>query len=259
MMNNLFFTKVDYEKGLLARMLRLIVRKQELLGPENERMLARYTVALGSIENELRLLDLQVQRLKRRIQLIETFLVQPSQDQAEQIERVLAQEFYESELELLDELRQVDKAREFLRSTSFREQPEELIESFRDMVSKLHPAFHPDQSELQQELLEEVYAAFAISDWAGLTELAEVVQPLAKPTKPLPNLISQIYELEREIEQIWEEFPYNQRDLLQDDVKLAQRQAELYGQIKAKKEELAAWTNRYTMLIGNTQVGHLIN
>lgn len=258
-MNNKFPPQVNYDQGLLERMLRLIVRKQELLGPENYRMRARYTVALGSIEAELRLLDLQVQRLKRRIQLMEAFVGQYSPEQDEQIEQVLAQEFYETETELLDDMRQVDQARDFLRGPIMKAGTDELTEAFREMVYKLHPVFHPDQTEVQQELLSEVYEAYAVSDWDGLRELHETIKTMPEPQRPMPNLIKQIYALEEEIEQIWEEFPYNQRDLLQDDVKLAERQADVYARIKAKREELSAWTNRYTMLIENRQAGHLIN
>lgn len=258
-MNEMFPTRADLSRGLLERMLRLIVRKHELLGPEHHRMLARYTVALGSIETELRTFEIQVQRLRRRIQLMETFGFSQDPDQAQEIDRVLAQEFYQAEIELLEQMRAVDQARSYLRGPIPTRQTNELQAVFREMVFKLHPVFHPEQTEVMQELLHEVIEAYELSDHDSLMELYETIKPMPEPERPSPDLIKQIYQTESEIEAIWGNFPYNQRDLLQDDVKLAQRQAELYAQISAKKEELAAWTNHYAMLIRNRQSGHLIN
>ena len=249
---------VDYDKGLLTRLLRLIVRKQELLGPEYFKLSAQYQVALGSIESELEMLELQVKRLKRRIQLLEAFPGTEIVDER-QIERVLASEFYQTELEIADQLRQIDQSREFLRSPIVKEEPPEGKAIFREMIYKLHPAFHDHHTEAQEELLGDVLEAFALSDWETMRELYETVKPMSEPSVPRYDTLDRIEQTEKEIEEIWENFPYNQRQLMADEIKLAERQSELYRLISAKKEELAAWTNRYTMLIENRQAGHLKN
>ena len=251
--------EINYDKGLLERLLRLIVRKQQLLGPEYFKLAARYRVALGTIEAELATLDLQVRRLKRRIQLLEAFPGSDPTAKEGKIDRVLAGEFFQEEMELVNQLRQIDQAREFLRSPIVRQEPPGAQAMFRDIIYKLHPAFHEHHTEAQEELLGDVLEAYALSDWDGLSELYETVRPMAEPKKPGRAILERIDQTEREIEEIWHNFPYNQRQLLADDVRLAERQSELYEQISAKKEELAAWTNRYTMLMENAQYGHLRN
>ncbi|HHT20299.1 MAG TPA: hypothetical protein GXZ74_02515 [Tissierellia bacterium] len=249
---------IDYDQALLKRLLRLIVRKQELLGPEYFKLSARYQVAVGSIEAELELLKLQVMRLRRRIQLLEAFSASEVIDES-LIERALASEFYQQELEITDQLRQTDQSRDFLRSPLVKDEPAEAEAIFCEMIFKLHPAFHDHHTEAQEELLGDVLEAYALSDWEAMGELYETVKPMAEPTAPRHDTLERIARTEQEIEEIWDNFPYNQQQLLADEIKLAERQHELYRLISAKKEELAAWTNRYTMLNENRQAGPLKN
>lgn len=240
-------------EALNQRLLRLIVRKQELLGPEYSRLNARYQIALGSIESQLESVGLELRKIQRKSELMEQYGAEQVLDE-DRLETLLMFEFYPEEVKLMEHQRTLERSRDFLGPKLSALEMEQLRQRFSEMVYKLHPAFQAEHSEEHAELLAEVYAAFEHSDIAAMAELYVSIEDMQEPGASAEQLKAQIDALETEIESIREDYPYKYQYLLQDEVQLAERQSQLYAQLRAAKEELEAWTNRYNMLY-QTAVG----
>lgn len=127
-------------------------------------------------------------------------------------------------------------------------------ELYRKIIKKLHPDMNPDITEHEKDLFNRAVKAYQDGDIATLQEIYDEVfgdgtaDALKKEltydelVELRDKLNARIAQVQDEIDQIKQEFPYLMKDFLDNECAVKQKQAELEEQIHQNEETLKRLT-----------------
>ena len=133
-----------------------------------------------------------------------------------------------------------------------KKKPPTLKELYRKIVKKLHPDVNPNASEREKELLNRAVAAYEEEDMVTLQEIYDEVygndtaeDALTYDSLSMEQLIDlklhlakRIKEVLAELEGIMADFPYNQKEFLDDPEAVKKEQDRIQAKIEMYEQEI---------------------
>lgn len=219
----------------------LVLERDSLLYQECKNIEAVYMLELGAVEYQAYQLECRILRLKRKKELIQAKINRQEKLDLKSIEAILQEEFIKYEAELQQKIAQMNAALEWSKHDVLSEEETvELKKLYRTIVKVLHPDMHPDLPKEKIELFHRAVEAYQNGGVEQLRIIAVLVEQdeaaldledglsvLHKEKQRLQNFLKRI---QAHIQEIKMQFPYNQKELLQNPEKLGvyKKQMEIY-------------------------------
>lgn len=239
-------------KKLSAEYLELYTQFKDMT--DNEPLLySVYLNKLGYLLFELFEKKTECSRLKMKMELIQTALNRDEKPDIPVIEvklNTLLSNYYQ---QINKNAETLETAKQVLRDLLPPEFVAELKEIFHLLCKKLHPDLNPHQTENDKDLFLKVKAAYDLND---LTELKKILlnldskqepaeqttqQTTGEKRKKLDFISKNIAVLKERIEKLNETFPYNMKDVLNDDDKVTAEQDAVKVQINFYEQEASKY------------------
>lgn len=217
------------------------------VGPEIER---QYVLEFGRYEYKLYELELNIDKLRRKLQLIQIEINHENPIDLDKIEKILQEEFEEYEKQVQSQIDEI----KFLEENN----PEKLSESdtkklkklYRMLVKKLHPDLNPNQTFFELNLFYRAVYCFEHGDLKGLESVAAVLPENAgEETSQIDDLKRLIEEYEDKIMELKEKYPFNKRELLEDEDSGRKYKDMLLELIEDRKKDIETLENKINDLI----------
>ena len=217
------------------------------VGPEIER---QYVLEFGRYEYKLYELELNIDKLRRKLQLIQIEINHENPIDLDKIEKILQEEFEEYEKQVQAQIDEI----KFLEENN----PEKLSESdtkklkklYRMLVKKLHPDLNPNQTFFELNLFYRAVYCFEHGDLKGLESVAAVLPENAgEETSQIDDLKRLIEEYEDKIMELKEKYPFNKRELLEDEDSGRKYKDMLLELIEDRKRDIETLENKINDLI----------
>lgn len=212
----------------------------------------RYVLEFGLYEYRLYELELKIDKLKRKLQLIQIEINHENEIDLAKIEEIVNAEFEEYEKQLKDQIDEI----KFLEKNP----PEKLSESdskklkklYKTLVKKLHPDLNPNQTFFELNLFYRAVHCFENGDLKGLESVAAILpEEAGKETSQIDDLKELIKEYEDKIIKLKDDYPYNKKELL-DDEESGQRYKDMILElIDDRKEDINNLEKKIDDLINN--------
>ncbi len=158
----------------------LLFERDELQNVVKPNLDAIYHVEIGRYVFENFTIQLECRRLKREIELIQSYLNRFETPDEEAIHAILESELAEWEKQMREMSATLLKSELRLASLSSPEQSAELKRIYRALIKKLHPDLNPNLTELQKSLWLQVLAAYE----EGNLELLQSLEVYASLNEP---------------------------------------------------------------------------
>lgn len=211
----------------------LLLEQDELQFVICKNIETEYILKLGGLEYKVYEAQCTVLRYKRKIELIQMKKNRQEKINIQNIEAILDEEFREYEIKLQEH---IDKMNDALNRDKAKvlteEENKELKKMYRTIVKKLHPDINPDVSESQKRLLDNAMEAYKSGDLKALRIIYEMIDDciieedidvMGKIIKKRDELKYHIKSIQDKIKRIKSEYPYNVKDIISDDKKVAQK------------------------------------
>ncbi|MCR5026349.1 MAG: hypothetical protein K6A34_02755 [Methanobrevibacter sp.] len=217
--------------------------------PEIER---DYVLEFGMSEYELYKIELEIDKLKRKLQLIQIEINNENEVNLDKIEEKLNEEFDEYEKQLQAQIDEI----KLLENTDVRKLSEsetkKIKKIYRMLIKRLHPDLHPNLSYLEISLFYKATNAFKKGD---LKELESVVALLpdesVEEISEIDNLKELVKYYEDKIAEVKSEYPYNKKELLSNKKSIEDYKKMIMDLIEDRKEDVEKLENKINNLIEN--------
>ena len=224
---------------LKERLTELIYEKENLnshLCPLIER---RYVSKFGIYEYELYRLELDIKKLKRKIQLIRRQINHEENVDLNKIDEKIDAEFQDYEEKLKVQINEIN----YIKNNEFKKLSDEdskrLRELYRAIIKELHPDLNPNQTIREKNIFIQATKAFKDGDLAEMESLYVLVpNGELNDEGEIENLQKLIKDMESKIEKIKSEYPYNKKELLIDDKAGTEYKLMLLELIEDRKEDI---------------------
>lgn len=240
---------------------------------------ARYVVEIGDYQNRANYQQLMILELKRRIEIAQAALNREQTVSNEEVDEYIRNEYQEFYQKVDEEYQEYQKAQEKQaekeeRQKFYEEQWKEQYgnndenesdvedvkpkakplpnakELYRKIVKKLHPDMNPDVTERESELFRKTVKAYEEGDVATLQSVYDEIYGMGTDTKiqedsmetlvVLRNqILTQIANVKEEIEHIKSEFPYTEKEFLDDSEAVKAEQEKILELIHIYEEEIS--------------------
>jgi hypothetical protein len=227
----------------------LVYERDKLLYHECPKLQTEYMMKIGKLEYAVFECICKTLRIKRKIEIIRSFINREQSYDMSEIERQLDREYQEYKNKLLEKKKEIDSAR--LKSGSYGrlltdEEAAELKKIYTLIIKKLHPDINQDSTPEQHDQFIDAVNAYKNADLSELRiiyllmektasmKLENSMEKLAKRKELFQN--EKKYLLDG-IQKIKEGFPYIIKDLLYDETKLQQKIDELSNQLTECQEQ----------------------
>ena len=238
----------------LSKLARLIAAREYLLGPREVEMRFEYMSKIGQYELGALRLSCDAERLRRKYELAQEALRQGDLLDEEAIEEQLNEEFAVKD-ELVEEM-----ASNLMLMVGYqqmphpsREETSEMLEILQELAKKCYPGLYPNDGEKQAQW-EEITELFRMSDieallqkeqdaevWEGFSEMKDELDE-----EKLEHLQMVVQE---EVDAILQRFPYNLKELLEDEEQLAGRRRELEETAEQAEAEIRSLYRELGMIL----------
>ena len=182
--------------------------------PEIER---RYVLEFGMCEYSLYKVELEIDKLKRKLKLIQIEINHEHEIDLAKIEEKLSQEFEEYERKLQGQIDEIKLLEETDVEKLSESDTKKLKQIYRMLIKRLHPDLNPNPSFLEISLFIKATNAFKKGD---LKELESVVAILPEEsmeeTSEIDNLEELVQSYEDKIVKVKNDYPYNKKELLEN-------------------------------------------
>lgn len=243
---------------LRASLTALLLQKDDLLLIQCRRIEAAYLRRFGALELKVYESFCNCLRAKRKANLIRASQNRRQEADLEQIEHTLDGELASYREELYRRFQKVNHAMEKPEGPGLTPQGQrELRELYRRAVKALHPDLHPGADEDRARTLQQAMRAYRAGDLESLRSIchglsgpepegADALEGLRAERK---RLKSEIRELDRQLEAIKADYPYNVRVFLEDPEREKAKQAELEDKLREIREKQARYETAIAQML----------
>ena len=254
-------TLVNDIRTLRSEIAKRILERDELQFHICKALEAEYMTKIGALEYKVYEFECKLWRIRRKIELIQAKLNRQEVVILPLIEKMLDEEFREYEERLTEYLQMVTEAL-WVANLDCLSPPEieEIKTLYRRIMKSLHPDLNPNQSEEHQILFLQAVKAYSESDLHTLQTIDLLITSISEPTsddsdleqmeKQKVELTNRLEKLLAMIENIKNSFPYNTRELLQDEKRLSNRQHTLNVTLQEFAELYKQYENQLETMLG---------
>ena len=237
----------DCEINELKKLLsKLIFEHDDLMAHVCPDIEIRYVLEFGTCEYELYKIELEIDRLERKLQLIHEGA------DLKEIEKKLDKEFDESQRQLKVQIEEIN----YLKIHGAKKLPSEdlkkLNETYLMLIERLHPYLNPNQTSLELSLFLRTEFSYKRDDLEALESVVRVLPEedtsIVPEIEDLNNLIS---EFEGKIDEIKSDYPYNKKELLEDDDSRNEYKEMLLDLIDERKKGVSELENKINESLQN--------
>jgi hypothetical protein len=248
-------------RKLETELAELVHDRDKLLYHVCPKLQTEYMLKIGKLEYAVFEYQCKNLRNKRKIDIIQAFLNREQSYNIAEIEKQLDKEYQEYTEKLLEKQKEIERARrknDTYGEPLTDEESSELRKLYTLIVKKLHPDINPDTTPEQQGQFIDAVNAYKNADLSELriiylllekTSAAETVNSLDKLKTRKELLINEKEYLLSEIQKTKETFPYNIKDLLQDETKLQHKVDEFSNQLTEYQEQYKTQENRLEVVL----------
>jgi len=247
--------KKEYER-LQREYSELVAKRDDMVLCEAPRLEAMYMEAVGQLQYEILMLDIDIALLKYERDLIQAYLNRGEEPDEEAIKVQVEQSAQAYQENLHEEEEKIKKAKAYVeehKEENSKEKDAEklsLKQLYKRLVHRLHPDLHPEQTEWERELFLRVQEAYRNQDLEKLKQL-EAELDAGMPSTAAENdsievweeriqkLKEQIAAIRKEIETLENDFPFTYRERLYDQEWISANQQELRAEIHKLEKEKA--------------------
>lgn len=237
---------------LKERLTQLIFEYDNLMDhvcPEIER---KYVLEFGTYEYSLYKVELEIDKLKRKLKLIQIEINHENEIDLSRIEKKVSKEFEEYEKQLQDQIDEIKHLENTEVEKLSKSDTKKLKQIYRMLIKRLHPDLNPNLSYLEVSLFIKATIAFKKGD---LKELESVVAILPdeniEEISEIDNLKELIKSYEDKIVKAKNEYPYNKKELLENRKSGNEYKEMLIELIDDRKKDVEKLKNRINNLIEN--------
>lgn len=217
--------------------------------PEIER---KYVLEFGTYEYSLYKVELEIDKLKRKLKLIQIEINHENEIDLSRIEKKVSKEFEEYEKQLQDQIDEIKHLENTEVEKLSKRDTKKLKQIYRMLIKRLHPDLNPNLSYLEVSLFIKATIAFKKGD---LKELESVVAILPdeniEEISEIDNLKELIKSYEDKIVKAKNEYPYNKKELLENRKSGNEYKEMLIELIDDRKKDVEKLKNRINNLIEN--------
>jgi len=255
-------TNPEYEnllsviQQLETELAELVYNRDKLIYHLCPKLQTEYMLSIGKLEYAVFEYQCKVLRIKRKIEIIQSFLNREQLYNIEEIEKQLDDEYRDYTKKLLEKQKEIDSAR--LKNSSYTgvltdEEASELKRLYTLIVKKLHPDINPNTTEEQHGQFTDAVNAYKNANLSELriiylllekTSVTKTENSIEKLKAKKELLFNEKEYLLNEIQKIKETFPYTVKDILQDETKLKSKIDELSSQLTEYQEQYDNIENR---------------
>lgn len=243
---------------LKALLIQLVAERDELIGvicPELEQKFLRL---FGELEIRVFEAQCECKRLRRQIELMRAKLNRQEPINFVEIILKLTIEFEEYQKTIDEEKEKYEEASK-KESVKLDEKDEKKLKKlYRELVKKLHPDINPDQTPEMKELFNQVVAAYQNNDIekmeildeiaSGKEEAAVLVKDIVQLQQEIAKFQSMIKSIREEIIQIKQRYPYNKKELLDDEEAIAKEKQNLEEMLVQYNERIKVYKEKIRVM-----------
>lgn len=265
----------------------LVFERDNLLHVTCKEIEADYMRELGSLEAEIYHAECEARYLLRKMERMQASINRRERIEVREIDEDLKAQYEEYQKIYEEFVRRIFESAEFQfrrkknkassqKSHSHESAPEaaddqpgaakpqaedteekKLKKLYRAIVKAMHPDLHPAQDAATKELFKKAITAYKDGDLKTLTEIASMIaeeheEPAHDPVESLlrekARILTLIRNVRAEIHLIKTRFPYTQKAILEDPVRLAEEKAKLQARLNQAKRQAEIYIKRMAEL-----------
>lgn len=217
--------------------------------PEIER---RYVLEFGTYEYSLYKVELEIDKLKRKLKLIQTEINHENEIDMDKIEEKVSKEFEEHEKQLQDQIEEIRLLEETKVEKLSESNSKKLKQIYRMLVKRLHPDLNPNPSFLEISLFIRATNAFKKGNLEELESIVAILPNESTDENPeIDNLRDLVKSYEDKIVKLKKDYPYNKKELLENRKSGNEYKKMLIELIDDRKKDLNKLKNKINNLIEN--------
>ena len=240
-----------------------ILERDNLVLIECKNLSVKYYTTIGVYEYKVFEKYCAIQRIKRKIELIQMYLNRDEAVYIPAVEAQLDKEYAEYAQRLDEFLNDINTADDLSKCGYLSpEETAELKKLYRSIVKRLHPDLNPNITEQQLELFRKAVEAYENGDLETLKTidfLIDSVDTIDLSESSVDRLKEQIRRCKEQIERLDSEmrevkssFPYNKKEILEDEARIHDEIEELKKTLDNYREIYAAYEQRLKTVLGDT-------
>ena len=219
----------------------LIVGLDELTSTIIPNIETEYQLTIGHLEYEQLCLQIEINRLKRKIEIIQAAINHGDQISEISIDEMLSKEFKKWENKLKEHLKKIDIAKKRSDSKLSIEESREIADLYRKIVKKIHPDINHELFCKHKNLWLRAVEAYNHGILESLKAIWLIIQELSDESRMMSSLEAislkkedlknNITMLLSKINEIKSAHPYNLQEKLLDSSWVQNKQSVLYKSI----------------------------
>ena len=210
----------------------------------------QYVLEFGLFEYELYKLELKIDKLKRKIQLIQIEINHENEVDLNKIDEILAREFEEYEKQLQAQVDEIKSLEDIKTKKLSDEEFKKLKKLYKLLIKKLHPDLNPNQTFLEYNLFLSTVKHFENGDLKGLESISAILpEKGAEEIAEIDDLKNLIGKYEKRICDVKKDYPYNKKGLLDDKDSGNEYKQMLIELIDDRKQKIKELENKINELI----------
>lgn len=232
----------------------LVIQREEMLIDEKPRLEAMYMESIGELQYEELSLKCEIALLRLKRDSLQAYMNSGEKPDMRTVEEKVEQAANTYNENLRQEEERLKKSRAFLEHLDEDESEQklkdymELKQLYRELVHRLHPDLHPDQTEWERSLFLKVQQAYEDGDLERMRELEHELHagiPSASADNDtideweerVAKLKEQIEAIKMEIVQLENTFPFTYRQKLYDMEWISAQREEIMVRIERLMKE----------------------